>query len=95
MSFETDPFDHQHAVTQQALNPLFLELLQQVGAVAGEGVHGHSVSGHLYTRLSISKLDKSTQISNITLQCLQYNNDVMKITKTTQTNNINTFNPET
>lgn len=62
MSLETDAFDHQHAVTQQALNSLFLELLQQVGAVAGEGVHGHSVSGHLYARLSISKVDKNPQI---------------------------------
>lgn len=65
MSLETDTFDHQHAVTQQALNPLLLELLQQVGAVAGEGVHGHSASGLTGVRLSISKLDECAQIRNI------------------------------
>lgn len=39
MGFEADTFDHQHAVTEQTLDPLLLELLQQVGAVAGQGVH--------------------------------------------------------
>lgn len=62
MSLETDTFDNQHAVTQQALDPLFLELLQQVGAVAGEGVHGHSASGQPDARLSISKVEKNPQI---------------------------------
>lgn len=42
MSFEADTFHHQHAVTEQPLNPLLLELLQQVGAVAGQRVHDHS-----------------------------------------------------
>lgn len=41
VGFEADTFDHQHAVTQQPLNPLLLELLQEVGAVAGQGVHAH------------------------------------------------------
>lgn len=45
MSLEADTFDDQHAVTKQPLNPLLLKLLQQVGTVAGEGVHGHSASG--------------------------------------------------
>lgn len=50
MCFETDAFDHQHAVTQQPLNPLLLELLQEVGAVAGQSVHGHSAAIQADTR---------------------------------------------
>lgn len=44
VGFEADTFDHQHAVTEQPLDPLLLELLQQVRAVAGQGVHGHSTT---------------------------------------------------
>lgn len=60
MSFEADTFDHQHAVTQQPLNPLLLELLQEVGAVAGQAVHGHSAAGPLTSNFSIKKLAKGT-----------------------------------
>ncbi len=42
MSFKADSFDNQHAVTEQSLDPLLLKLLQQVGTVAGQGVHDHS-----------------------------------------------------
>lgn len=45
MGFEADPFDHQHAVTQQTLDPLLLQLLEEVGAVAGQGVHAGSAGG--------------------------------------------------
>lgn len=64
VSFEADTFDHQHAVTQEPLNPLLLQLLQQVGAVAGEGVHGHSASDHLGANSSNSKLAEGAQIRN-------------------------------
>lgn len=67
MSLETDAFDHQHAVAQQALNSLLLELLQKVGAVAREGVHGHSASSLPGVRLSISKLDRCTHKEHCTL----------------------------
>lgn len=40
MGFEADTFHHQHAVTEKPLNPLLLELLEEIGAVAGQGVHG-------------------------------------------------------
>lgn len=50
VGFEANTFDHQHAVTEQPLNPLFLELLQEVGAVAGQGVHGHSFADALQLR---------------------------------------------
>lgn len=40
VGFEADPLHHQHAVTEKPLNPLLLELLEEVGAVAGQGVHG-------------------------------------------------------
>lgn len=40
VGFEADTFHHQHAVTEKPLNPLLLELLEEVGAVAGQGVHG-------------------------------------------------------
>lgn len=30
VSFEADAFDHQHAVTEESLDPLLLQLLQQV-----------------------------------------------------------------
>lgn len=40
MGFKANPFDHQHAVTEKPLNPLLLELLKEVGAVAGQAVHG-------------------------------------------------------
>jgi len=40
--FEADTFDHQHAVTQQTLDPLLLELLEEVRAVAGQRIHGRS-----------------------------------------------------
>lgn len=61
MCFEADTFDHQHTVTQQPLNPLLLELLQEVGAVAGQGVHGHSAPtcpSHSYPRghMSIQRI---------------------------------------
>lgn len=65
VSFEADTFDHQHAVTQEPLNPLLLQLLQQVGAVAGEGIHGHSASDHLGANSYISKLAEDAQIRNI------------------------------
>lgn len=58
MSFEADTFDHQHAVTEESLNPLLLELLQQVGAVAGQGVHGHSAAEPLSTNFSITKTSR-------------------------------------
>lgn len=48
VGFEADTFDHQHAVTEQALDPLLLELLEEVGAVAGQGVHGHSAAQPLH-----------------------------------------------
>lgn len=50
VGFEADTFDHQHAVTQQTLNPLLLELLQEVGAVAGQWVHGHSTAEPLQSQ---------------------------------------------
>lgn len=56
VGFEADTFDHQHAVTQQPLNPLLLELLQEVGAVAGQGVHGHSAAQPLSSNFSIKTL---------------------------------------
>lgn len=55
VGFEADTFDHQHAVTEQTLNPLLLELLQEVGAVAGQGVHGHSADEPLSSNFSIKK----------------------------------------
>lgn len=58
VSFEADTFDHQHAVTEQPLDPLLLELLQQVGAVAGQGVHGHSAAGSLSSHSSIKATSK-------------------------------------
>lgn len=60
VGFETDTFDHQHAVTQQPLNPLLLELLQEVGAVAGQGVHSHSAAESLSSNFSIKKLAEGT-----------------------------------
>ncbi|TNN35492.1 hypothetical protein EYF80_054338 [Liparis tanakae] len=42
VGLEADAFDHQRAVAQQTLDPLLLQLLQQVGAVAGHRVHGQA-----------------------------------------------------
>lgn len=39
MRFEADALHHQHAVTEQALNPLLVQLLEEVAAVGGHGVH--------------------------------------------------------
>lgn len=64
MSFEADTLDHQHAVTEQPLNPLLLELLQQVGAVAGQGVHDHSAAGPLSSNFSIKKLPMGIHVKN-------------------------------
>lgn len=60
MGFEADTFDHQHAVTEQTLNPLLLELLQEVGAVAGQGVHGQSSAQPPRPNFSIKTLSEGT-----------------------------------
>lgn len=39
MRFEADALHHQHAVTEQALNPLLVQLLEEVAAVGSHGVH--------------------------------------------------------
>lgn len=55
VGFEADTFDHQHAVTEQTLNPLLLELLQEVRAVVGQGVHRHSAAEKLSSNFSIKR----------------------------------------
>lgn len=61
VGFEANPFDHQHAVTEQTLNPLLLKLLEEVGAVARQTVHGYSAAPPL-TQVFIKKRAKVTQV---------------------------------
>jgi hypothetical protein len=44
VSFEADTFDHKHAVTEQTLDPLLLELLKKVRTVTGQRIHGRSLN---------------------------------------------------
>lgn len=53
VGLEADAFDHQRAVAEQTLDPLLLELLQQVGAVAGHGVHGQPAAAPHSSNVSI------------------------------------------
>lgn len=64
VGFEADTFDNQHAVTEQTLNPLLLELLQEVGAVAGHGVHCHSAAEPPSSNFSIKNLAKGTHVKD-------------------------------
>lgn len=39
MRFEADSFHHQHAVTEQTLDALLMQLLEEMAAVSSHGVH--------------------------------------------------------
>lgn len=74
VGFEADTFDHQHAVTEQTLNPLLLELLEEVGAVAGQSVHGHSAADQRSSSFPINRLDKLETASDLLLLILMASN---------------------
>lgn len=45
MRFKADAFHHQHAVAQQALDALLVQLLQEVAAVRSHWVHARPLRG--------------------------------------------------
>lgn len=61
VGFEANTFDHQHAVTEQTLNPLLLKLLEEVRAVAGQAVHAYFAAPPLSSTVFIKERVKGTQ----------------------------------
>lgn len=61
MCFKADAFHHQHTVTQQALDALLVQLLEEVAAVRGDRVHARPLRGPV-----AKNVDRTVTLSDTT-----------------------------